>query len=119
MQEFFQSLSERLHSSAHVKTIYGEPFVMEGKTIIPVAKIAYGWGGGFGSKKASEDKVSQPEAEGGGGGLGLGATPVGVVEITSGNTRFIEFGSKKKLAAALLVGVVFGIWMGKRRSHEK
>ncbi len=94
-------------------------WIAEGKTIIPVAKIAYGWGGGFGSKKTSEAEVRQPEAEGGGGGLGLGATPVGVVEITSEHTRLIEFGSKKKLAVALIVGAVLGIWMGKRRSREK
>jgi uncharacterized spore protein YtfJ len=113
IQQFFQTIVERLQSSAHIKTVYGEPVVAAGKTIIPVAKVAYGFGGGGGTKKNGNGEDLQ---EGGGGGGGAAAIPVGVVEITEQQTRFIAFGEKKKLAGALLLGVAMGIWLGRKRS---
>ena len=32
--------------AANVKSVYGEPNTAQGKTVIPVAKIMYGYGGG-------------------------------------------------------------------------
>jgi uncharacterized spore protein YtfJ len=37
LQSIFKTISERLTTAATVKTIYGDPIVAEGKTIIPVA----------------------------------------------------------------------------------
>lgn len=108
IQQFFQSIVERLQNSAHIKTVYGEPIVAAGKTIVPVAKVAYGFGGGGGTKKNDKGEDLQ---EGGGGAA---AIPVGVVEITEQRTRFIAFGEKKKLAGALLLGVALGIWLGRK-----
>ena len=48
----FQTLIEPLSKSATVKSVYGEPITANGKTIIPVARIAYGFGGGSGKKRA-------------------------------------------------------------------
>jgi hypothetical protein len=48
--DVLNAITERLHSTAHVKTIYGEPIVAEGKTIIPVAEVKYGFGGGGGQQ---------------------------------------------------------------------
>jgi uncharacterized spore protein YtfJ len=47
--DILQSISERLQNSASVEAVYGDPVTAEGKTIIPVAKIRYGFGGGGGS----------------------------------------------------------------------
>src|ERR1700694_4773001 len=44
-----QSLKESILGQASVKTIYGEPISAHGKTIIPVAKIMYGYGAGAGT----------------------------------------------------------------------
>lgn len=55
--DFLASLSERLQSDASVKTIYGEPIEVEGKTIITVGKIAYGLGGGYGAAKGVENQL--------------------------------------------------------------
>ena len=41
-----QSLKENILGQAGVKTIYGEPISAQGKTVIPVAKVAYGYGAG-------------------------------------------------------------------------
>lgn len=39
-----QSLKESILGQAGVKAIYGEPITAQGKTIIPVAKLMYGYG---------------------------------------------------------------------------
>jgi uncharacterized spore protein YtfJ len=116
IQQFFQSLGERLHGSASVKTVYGEPIVVEEKTIIPVARIAYGFGGGLRSRKKGEGGKEQQDGDEEGGGAGLAASPVGVVEITQEDTRFIPVGEERKLAWALVIGLFLGIFLGRRRS---
>jgi uncharacterized spore protein YtfJ len=109
-QQLVQSLAERLRESASVKTVYGEPVSAEGKTVIPVAKVAYGFGGGSGTKGEGEGQ------EGSGGGGGVMATPVGVVEISQKDTRFIRFGDTKKLVGAIIGGAILGLLIGRRRS---
>ena len=44
-----QSLKENILGQANVKTIYGEPISAQGKTIIPIAKVLYGYGAGAGT----------------------------------------------------------------------
>jgi uncharacterized spore protein YtfJ len=116
IEQFFQSVIDCLHSSASVKTIYGEPIVVDGKTVIPVAKVTYGFGGGEGTKKkrTAEEEEKETEKTGEGGGGGVIASPVGVVEITQKDTRFIPFNDKTKLAGVLIAGLFLGFIMGKR-----
>ena len=60
---------------------YGEPITAEGRTVVPVARVAARGGLGFGG----------PADDGGGGGGGrMSATPVGYIEVTAEGTRFIE-----------------------------
>lgn len=58
-----QSLKESI-VAANVKAVYGEPVAAQGRTIIPVAKIIYGYGGGAGTGGVG----SSGRGEGGGGG---------------------------------------------------
>ena len=111
---FFQSISDNLSASADVTKVYGEPKVIEGKTIIPVAKVSYGFGGGFGSGARNDES-----GDGGGGGGGVSASPVGILEVTAQETRFIPFENKKKLVGALIFGVLVGILFGKKLSQKK
>jgi uncharacterized spore protein YtfJ len=118
---YLESLAEKLGGSASVKTIYGDPIETPGKTVFPVAKVAYGMGGGFGKatphKKAGRQE-EQPGGEGGGGGMLI--VPVGVVEITQAHTRFIPIRRNKVVwagtfLAGLLVGLLLGrVWRGRR-----
>lgn len=107
-KDFISSLGEGLQKSANIKTVYGDPVSAEGKTVIPVAKIAYGFGGGSGTSEKGRE-------EGQGGGAGFAAKPVGVVEITPEGTRFVSFFDRKKMAVSALLGLVLGFWIGKRR----
>src|ERR1035438_2143353 len=109
-----QSLKESILSQANVKAIYGEPIVAQGKTVIPVAKIMYGYGAGAGTGGVGS-RSARGGGEGGGGGGGARAIPVGVIEVSDQPTRFVPITGRKKLAAAVLVGVGFGMWLGWRR----
>jgi len=113
IQQYAQSIVERLQASASVKTVYGEPVAAEGKTIIPVARVAYGFGAGSGS--GGKGEAEKEAGEGAGGGGGVAATPVGVVEITKEDTRFIPVGEEIKVVGALLVGLFLGLLMARRR----
>ena len=59
-------LADKLGSHASAATVYAAPIEREGVTVIPVAKISYGFGGGGGEQR---------EGSGGGGGGGVIAFP--------------------------------------------
>ena len=119
IQEYFRTITERLQNSASVKTVYGEPIVAEGKTVIPVARVAYAFCTCSRPEKRNEaDRQMEAEKFGGCGGGGVAARPVGVVEITKEDTRFIPIDEKTRLAGALLVGLFLGLLMASRRSSR-
>jgi len=109
-----QSLKESILSQANVKAIYGEPIAAHGKTVIPVAKIMYGYGAGAGTGGVGD---SSARGEGGGGGGGVRAVPVGVIEVSDQQTRFVPITDRKRLAGAVLAGIGLSMllrWRGRR-----
>jgi uncharacterized spore protein YtfJ len=112
LQKYFESFQDKIVNSAHVKTVFGEPIAAEGKTIIPVARIRYGFGGGMGSgpSRSGDERLGQ----GGGGGGGVMAVPIGVVEVTAAGTHFIPIHSRKRMAALVLAGFIAGYLWSKR-----
>ena len=64
--EMLQRIGESLGSTATVISVFGEPSHAEGKTVVPVAKVAYGFGAGGGSG-------NRGSGEGGEGGGAAGA----------------------------------------------
>jgi len=111
-QALLQSLKESILSQASVKAIYGEPISAHGKTVIPVAKIMYGYGAGAGTGGMGDTTA---RGEGGGGGGGVRAMPVGVVEISDQQTRFVPITDRRKLAGAVFIGIGLGMLLGWRR----
>ncbi len=67
---------------------FGTPVERDGHTVIPVARVSFGYGMGFGggtdNKRGNTAEFGGPAAEGGGGGGGGGgsSTPVAVIDIT-------------------------------------
>lgn len=119
IQELFKSISERVQTTATVKTVYGDPIEAEGKTIIPVARVAYGFGGGGGSRTSRDSQESEAPAEGGGGGGGgVSVTPVGIIEVTAGETRYISFEERRQVIRALLLGLLLGLFLLRRRRRS-
>jgi len=96
--ERIQSIVEKLQSSASVKTVYGEPIKVDGKTIVPVARVSYGFGMCSCGKKGEEKEQTERDGQAcGGGGAGLTIRPAGILEITQTETRFIPIGMGRKL----------------------
>jgi len=118
--ERVQSIVERLQTSASVKTVYGEPIKVDGKTIVPVVRIAYCFGMcSCGKKGEEQEQHGKDQQSCGGGGGGLSIRPAGVLEITGGETRFIPIGIGRKLVGALLVGLFLGVLIAGKRSKDK
>ena len=101
-QEILQTLTEHFATTANVKQIFGDPIETQSRTIVPVARVMYHVGAGWGGRK-----VEAPEGRlgGGGGGGAVIAWPVGVLEVTSEGLRFERFSRIKR--AGILVGAGF------------
>ncbi len=79
-----ERLGQQLSASATAQTVYGNPIEREGITVIPVARVRYGFGGsGGGGTQAGETAGS-----GLGAGAGVSLTPVGYIELREGRSRF-------------------------------
>ncbi len=115
--EMFQSFLGGLQQNASVKTVFGEPIAADGRTLIPVAKVGYGGGGGMGPRAAHDGQPIGQEAEPQrlGFGAGVGAKPIGVVEVSTEGTKFIPIGIGKKIVAALAAGFLLGFLVGRSR----
>ncbi|MEU6578480.1 spore germination protein GerW family protein [Streptomyces sp. NPDC046805] len=74
-----ERLADKLGGRASVTAVYGEPVIADGVTIIPIARIGFGFGGG-----AGREVGPHRNAEGGGGGGGADARPLGYIEIRDG-----------------------------------
>jgi uncharacterized spore protein YtfJ len=90
-------LAETMTSSG-IKSVYGEPVVVDGTTIVPVAAVQFGFGGGEGSAEGDED------APGGAGGGGI-AVPFGAYISDETGVRF-----RPNLITLLAVGIPF-VWV--------
>ncbi|AXK35028.1 sporulation protein [Streptomyces armeniacus] len=74
-----ERLADKLGAQASAAAVYGEPVVRDGVTVIPVARVGFGFGGGAG-REVGPAKTG----EGGGGGGGAEARPLGFIEIRDG-----------------------------------
>jgi uncharacterized spore protein YtfJ len=72
-----ERMAELIGAKASVTAVFGEPVQNGGVTVIPVARIRWGFGGGGGLAEGPE---TGPAAGSGGGG-GVAADPVGYLEL--------------------------------------
>jgi len=119
MRHVLDSIAVRLHTSASAATVYGDPVEAEGKTIIPVAKVRYGFGAG-GGDGVNDDSGEAAESEGfgGGGGGGVEITPVGFIEITAGETRYVSLDERQRIIKIVAVVVIIGLFILRRRKRR-
>lgn len=93
--DLIAGLMDRLGSSARSEVVFGSPIERDSVTVIPVARIRYGMGFGFGG--GGRTKRTTPAVEGGGGGGGGGAhgEPVGFIEVTASRARFVPIANSR------------------------
>ena len=113
-KEMLEKVGEVFGSAATVKNVFGDPIQLDGKTVVPVAKVVMGFGSGFGTGRSPNQSSTDALAEGGGGGGGMRAVPAGALEITASETRFIPFHNTGWLATAFAAGVVLGTLLARR-----
>jgi uncharacterized spore protein YtfJ len=106
---FVERMAERVGGKASVRAVFGDPIERDGITIIPVAKVRWGFGGGAGSgpiavgpgrpgetspfsdptdPTGAADASGAQSGSGSGGGGGVAADPVGYLEIGPNGATF-------------------------------
>lgn len=103
VHETLKSIGEKLQSAGNVKSVYGDPVIAGDRTVIPVARVRFGFGAG-GKTLA-----------GGGGGGGMRADPAGMIEITPLGSTFIAFPDYRQMGMAFAAGIVIGMFLFRRK----
>jgi uncharacterized spore protein YtfJ len=85
--QFLEKLADKVGAKASIKAVFGDPIVRNGTTIVPVAKVRWGFGGGTGTGPASE-AADAPMGSGSGAGGGVTAEPIGYLEIGNEGAAF-------------------------------
>jgi uncharacterized spore protein YtfJ len=100
-----------LHSGA--STAFGDPVEREGVTVVPVAKVRWGFGGGYGRGTDSDDSADGEVAdfgEGSGGGGGAMASPLGFIELRDGEAEFRRI-HDPVTAVPIIIAAGFTAWL--------
>ena len=98
---FVERMAERVGGKASVRAVFGDPIERDGITVIPVAKVRWGFGGGAGrgpiavgpgidgqAPEVSLSEDSSQSGSGSGGGGGVTADPIGYLEIGPDGANF-------------------------------
>jgi uncharacterized spore protein YtfJ len=112
---FVERMAERVGGKASVRAVFGDPIERDGLTIIPVARVRWGFGGGSGTgpvavgpgldgegPTAAEASDLSQIGSGSGGGGGVTADPVGYLEIGPDGATFKPIVSPMPSAGFLL-----------------
>ena len=99
---FVERMAERVGGKASVRAVFGDPIERDGITVIPVAKVRWGFGGGAGRgpiamgpgiegrtvPEVSLTEDMRQSGAGSGGGGGVTADPIGYLEIGPDGASF-------------------------------
>ena len=118
----FEPIAEVFERNLSVRHVYAEPVHHGDTTVIPVAKVAYGFGAGGGRRPAPRSteipgptaEAAGAEAQGSGGGGGARLTPIGALEVGPHGTRFIRYNELPRLAGAFALGLAAGVLLAWR-----
>ena len=104
MSDLLERLAQQIQVNANAKQVYGEPVERDGTTIIPVAKVQWGFGGGG---------IGRGAAERGGGGGGARAFPTGFIELRDGKAEFRPIQDPMATALLTVAGLLAGMLLVK------
>lgn len=121
VQNLLDALAD-LRDKANVDAVFGEPTTIEGRTVIPVARVTYGFAMAVGrgtvpaaadTEEAAQD-AAEKEGSGTGGGGGAMAHPLAIIEVTPEGTWVKPVIDEQKLAlAAGLLGAWVVVWLAR------
>jgi uncharacterized spore protein YtfJ len=117
VSDTLESVKNAITDRLTVQTAYGEPVTVDGVTIIPVARIALGFGAGGGvgeAVRATDGEDARPV--GGGGGGGGGVQPLGFIEIDATGARWVPLEPSRIEVALRALTLAAVLWpFGGRR----
>jgi uncharacterized spore protein YtfJ len=94
---------ETARETAHWRAAFGEPQVVGDHTLIPVARVGYTFGLGFGQGSGPAGEEGPAETgEGGGAGGGASAQPLGTIVVTPEQVYFEESVDASRIALAAI-----------------
>lgn len=112
---------DKVQEKAAVEIVFGPPTKVDEKTIIPIGRVAYGFGLGFGQGPTDvTDSAEPPESAeskapvGAGGGGGVSVQPIAVLEVTAETTTLKPVVDEEKIARmGMFVGAWSVFWLAK------
>lgn len=107
--DFIQILADKVGVHAASGAVFGNPVDREGITVIPVAKVRWGFGGGSG-RGIEEGSETGEVGEGSGGGGGVMASPLGFIEIRDGRAEFRRAHDPSS-AVPIILAAGFTAWL--------
>jgi uncharacterized spore protein YtfJ len=94
IDRMLDKLGERIGMRASVRAVFGEPVERGEVTIIPVARVRWGYGGGSGTGPVRSDATDGQTMSGGSGaGGGVMADPMGYVEVRHDGAAYVPLSS--------------------------
>lgn len=118
---------DQVRETANWQAAFGPPQVVEGKTIIPVARVSYLFGLGFGSVLGAEAETESVGGSQGGEGGGAVTKPLGAIVVTPERVYFEPILDMGKIAwfglglAALLLfqlSRTLRLVLGRKEGHS-
>ena len=111
---------------------FGDPVEREGHTLIPVARVQFGYGLGFGggmdshvspSGNGSEETAGAEGGGGGGGGGGGSSTPVAIIDVSDAGVDIKPIEDKTRLGLAIFMMAAWNtfwvLWTVRTFLHER
>ena len=128
-----QPIAELFERNLSIRHVYDEPVRHGDVMVIPVAKMAFGFGAGVGRRPRLRRRAQEiasgetsdangqanPDNVGGGGGARL--TPFGALEVGPRGTRFIHYSMLPQMLGVLALGVGTGLLLagqGRRPNRQ-
>jgi uncharacterized spore protein YtfJ len=99
--------------------VYGEPVVFGDRVVIPAARVASGGGGGY-ALTPTEGGAAELAEEGAGMGHGVWARPIGYIEVTADDSRWVPAFDVGSFVIAVCVTIVLVVvaWCFRRRTRR-
>jgi uncharacterized spore protein YtfJ len=111
MDKILDRLGERLGAQATVKAVFGEPIERGDVTVIPVARVRWGLGGGSGTGPVGSATTNgEGSGTGSGAGGGMMAAPMGYLEVRPTGASYVPLASAYPSPALVLaMGISLGV----------
>ncbi|MCS3924399.1 GerW family sporulation protein [Methanosalsum natronophilum] len=94
LEDLIKNISGDLEKLITTKTVIGDPIQAGNKTIVPITKVSFGFGGG-GSTDANKKETASDF--GGGGGAGAKLDPIGFLVVSDEEVRLLRISEKTDL----------------------